>query len=294
MIGESGGEHSAPPNHSVQDFYDGVVRSSYARSTDQKERELRTRGATFWVVQELIRLFPSRAIARVIEVGGEYAPTLGILAKQFNVGIAISSDLVIPSVRNSSIEYVRAPIEGLARKLKARNFDLALLIDVIEHLYDPDAALNEIGLLLKPGGVLVIVTPNLASWLNRLMLLVGWMPLDMEVSTRVVVGRPSVSAHPVGHIRLFTTRAIREILSVSGFEVLRIVSCHNEFVVGGDEAASGSGVGTRPEPHSEVRGRGPRMVVPLVRRLDRVMSRLTLALGSRIVVIARLRSEEHE
>ena len=43
--------------------------------------------------------------------------------------------------------------------------DLAVSFSVIEHVLDPAALLREIGRLLKPGGRLVLSTPNLRDWL---------------------------------------------------------------------------------------------------------------------------------
>jgi 2-polyprenyl-3-methyl-5-hydroxy-6-metoxy-1,4-benzoquinol methylase len=48
-------------------------------------------------------------------------------------------------------------------------FDAATLLDVIEHLEDPLATLAEIHRILRPGGVLVIETPNWNSVYRRIL-----------------------------------------------------------------------------------------------------------------------------
>jgi len=63
-------------------------------------------------------------------------------------------------------------------------FDLVLMEEVIEHLANPDNALEEVRRVLKPGGLFIITTPNLAWWVNRLVLLLGFQPYWTEVSTR--------------------------------------------------------------------------------------------------------------
>lgn len=65
-----------------------------------------------------------------------------------------------------------------------------MLLDVIEHLFDIDRLLFEVKRMLKPGGIAVITTSNLASWYNRLSLLFGWQPFWTEVSTKFVIGNP--------------------------------------------------------------------------------------------------------
>lgn len=48
-------------------------------------------------------------------------------------------------------------------------FDLVTLSDLIEHVPDPVAFLNEVRRILKPGGVVMIVTPDVQSLTERVM-----------------------------------------------------------------------------------------------------------------------------
>ncbi|WP_328427967.1 class I SAM-dependent methyltransferase [Streptomyces sp. NBC_00443] len=98
--------------------------------------------------------------------------------------------------------------------------DAVLFSEVIEHLVDPDAALDEIRRVLRPGGHLMLSTPNLAAWYNRGLLLAGVQPVFSEVSLRGIHGRPGREV--VGHLRLYTARALREFVAASGFEVVRL------------------------------------------------------------------------
>jgi 2-polyprenyl-3-methyl-5-hydroxy-6-metoxy-1,4-benzoquinol methylase len=85
---------------------------------------------------------------------------------------------------------------------------------------DPDSALDELRRILKPGGHLMLSTPNLAAWYNRVLLALGVQPVFSEVSLRGIHGRPG--SQVVGHLRLFTARALREFLSAAGFEVVTL------------------------------------------------------------------------
>jgi 2-polyprenyl-3-methyl-5-hydroxy-6-metoxy-1,4-benzoquinol methylase len=51
----------------------------------------------------------------------------------------------------------------------ANSFDVVLMGDVIEHLGDPLALMAIVQRILKPGGVVIISTPNVAGWAARLM-----------------------------------------------------------------------------------------------------------------------------
>ena len=98
--------------------------------------------------------------------------------------------------------------------------DVVIMSELIEHLVDPDGAVAEARRVLRPGGSLLLSTPNLAAWYNRGLLAAGIQPVFSEVSLRAVFGRPgSVVA---GHLRLFTRRALTEFLTASGFRCVSV------------------------------------------------------------------------
>ena len=101
-------------------------------------------------------------------------------------------------------------------------FDAIYVGEVIEHLYDPDHMLEECYRVLKDGGLLVLTTRNLSSLYNRLTLLLGYQPFSTSVSLRHNIGRPfKLDDEILGdHIRVFTYRALREILELNGFDCL--------------------------------------------------------------------------
>ena len=55
-------------------------------------------------------------------------------------------------------------------------FDAVIAGDLIEHLLDTDVFLEELVRITQPGGHILITTPNLAWWWNRLRLLSGKVP----------------------------------------------------------------------------------------------------------------------
>jgi SAM-dependent methyltransferase len=57
-------------------------------------------------------------------------------------------------------------------------FDLIILFHVLEHLTEPLAMLRQCALLLKPGGMMVVAVPNLASWQARICGR-SWFHLDL-------------------------------------------------------------------------------------------------------------------
>lgn len=87
--------------------------------------------------------------------------------------------------------------------LAHESFDTVLLWDVIEHVPDPLLTLSQTRALLKPGGFLSLITPDVGSLVARLM---GrrWMEY----------------AKPTEHIIFFSRETIRRALERSGFEVI--------------------------------------------------------------------------
>ncbi len=100
--------------------------------------------------------------------------------------------------------------------------DLVFAGEVIEHVFRTEEFLEELRRVTKPGGHLILTTPNLAWWLNRLVLMVGWQPFFSEVGTRPSnTGNPlrSKALTPAGHIRLFTASSLKNLLQRSGWRV---------------------------------------------------------------------------
>jgi SAM-dependent methyltransferase len=85
-------------------------------------------------------------------------------------------------------ERARANLGGRGRVLQgeitvlapeAAVYDVCVLCDVIEHVRDPRAFLAEIFRLLRPRGMLLVVTPSLDSWSAR-VLRSRWMEYKAE------------------------------------------------------------------------------------------------------------------
>ena len=134
------------------------------------------------------------------------------------VGVDWSQDALRRASRH--LTAVRGELSEPGLPFRSGAADAVLFSEVIEHLVDPDAALDELHRVLRPGGHLLLSTPNLAAWYNRALLLFGTQPVFSEVSLRGIHGRPG--SQVVGHLRLFTARALRSMLPAAGFEVVRI------------------------------------------------------------------------
>lgn len=91
--------------------------------------------------------------------------------------------------------------------------DMVSAFAVMEHLPKPRILLNEMKRLLKPGGTLVVTTPNCAHLRNRVRLMLGQSPY----------GHPCLDFYDdrfFGHYRELTRNEIREVFVREGYQVL--------------------------------------------------------------------------
>lgn len=113
-------------------------------------------------------------------------------------------------------------------ELGAGSVDIAYAGEVVEHLWSPDDFLAELSRVLRPGGLALLTTPNLLSWFNRGLVVVGVGPVYVEYSTRdsaVGMGplrRLKAGSAPVGHVRVLTARALRDLVAAAGLEVVEL------------------------------------------------------------------------
>lgn len=130
------------------------------------------------------------------------------------IGLDWSESGVAQALRRG-VPVARASVEAPGLPLATGSVDAVVMSELIEHLVDPDQALSEVRRVLAPGGVLLVSTPNLAAWYNRVLLPLGIQPVFSEVSLRGIFGRPGKVV--VGHLRLFTRRALVGLLKAQGF-----------------------------------------------------------------------------
>ena len=97
--------------------------------------------------------------------------------------------------------------------------DLIVLAEVIEHLQiPPQAVLECLVSWLRPGGELLLQTPNAVSLAKRLRMLRGYNPFMM----------PQQPGDCSGHVREYTVAELKELGQAAGLEV-REVSVLNYF-----------------------------------------------------------------
>jgi len=89
-----------------------------------------------------------------------------------------------------------------------------LMGELVEHVYYPEEMLREVHRVLRPGGILVLTTPNLATLPDRLCFLFGSAPRQVD----------PLHPHLSLHIRPFTVGSLRRLLDVVGFDLIAVRS----------------------------------------------------------------------
>jgi 2-polyprenyl-3-methyl-5-hydroxy-6-metoxy-1,4-benzoquinol methylase len=119
------------------------------------------------VRSEIAEFFPA-SVETVIEIGCGEGSTLAWLKSQnrakYTIGIETSSDAaakasnVVDEIYVADISIDEEVIE--ANRMRA---DVVLLLDVLEHLREPQKALTKIQQLVKPDGIIIASIPNIRS-----------------------------------------------------------------------------------------------------------------------------------
>jgi len=158
----------------------------------------------------------------VLDVGcGEMAVLgEGIVAEDRYYGMDVKQDITAPLERYASLDLDR---DELANAWPGKQFDVIFCGEVIEHVFSPDRLLQQLASVARPDSLIIVSTPNLAYWVNRILLVLGISPLFVENSSHVVLGRRSKrlgQGNPTqGHLRLFTHRAMLDLLERERFTV---------------------------------------------------------------------------
>ena len=161
---------------------------------------------------------------RIVDVGcGDGSATQlvsGLDAGNTVIGVDWSAT-ALAQARARGLLVVQGGVDTAGLPLPDGCADVVIMSELIEHLVDTDSAADEVRRVLRPGGVLLLSTPNLAAWFNRGLVGLGVQPVFSEVSLRGIYGRPGREV--VGHLRLFTRRALVEFLAARGFRCERVL-----------------------------------------------------------------------
>ena len=114
-----------------------------------------------FVAERLIKLVPERD-ARILDVGcgtGALLVRLRTLGFKHLYGV----DIAPPPESQGGINFLSCDLDSFNAPLEAGTVDLALAVEVIEHIENIGQLLQELSRLLKPNGSILLTTPNVHS-----------------------------------------------------------------------------------------------------------------------------------
>lgn len=121
-------------------------------------------------------------------------------------GVEIS-DVMAKNARKVLDKVIVGNIESMSINLPKKSYDVILLMDVLEHLFDPKQTLVKASPFLKERGKVIVSIPNVANWEVRKELLFG--RFDSE-KTAIL---------EEGHIRFFTFKNACALFESSGYRI---------------------------------------------------------------------------
>ena len=144
----------------------------------------------------------------LLDLGSYNGELSSILANKIKK--VTSVDLKLPKKSGKAIPMVVDLNSEFKRKFNKLSFDYVLALDVIEHLNVPEKALQNIFSLLKPGGVLLASTGNIAYFITRFSLFFGMFNY----------GKKGIL--DMTHKHLFTIYSFKKLLINNGFKIRQI------------------------------------------------------------------------
>jgi 2-polyprenyl-3-methyl-5-hydroxy-6-metoxy-1,4-benzoquinol methylase len=93
-----------------------------------------------------------------------------------------------------------------ALPFKSESFDVVINSQVIEHIPEDPKIINEMWRVLRPGGTLILGTPDYGRW--------SWVALEW------MYGKVLEGGYAHEHITHYTRQSLAELIQASGFEVL--------------------------------------------------------------------------
>jgi len=182
------------------------------------------------IEEYMVRKWPRNRLEAIVAVGGNGAAILdigcgdGSLLYQYRnrfdhlIGLEYSSTR-LEHARHNLKNYKFTGIECSAEMISAldeNSVDRIITADVIEHIPDVYAAAQEMFRILKPNGLLIINTPNIAFIKKRVQLALGRFPSTSQQNE----GLGSDILFDGGHLHYFTYRSLRLLLERAGFAMV--------------------------------------------------------------------------
>jgi SAM-dependent methyltransferase len=166
-----------------------------------------------------VRALSKNACGKYLEIGaGSGSVALTVLQKYDELVLTELSSVRVKALSelfrgNPRVKTIHHDIENDKLDFPDGYFDSVAMIAVIEHLFDPIAVLKELSHVIKPGGRLILDTPNVAKWTRRVKLLMGFFPSTASLDEGLICYdriNPT-KLYDEGHLHYFSFRSLSRV-----------------------------------------------------------------------------------
>jgi SAM-dependent methyltransferase len=115
---------------------------------------------------------------------------------------AVDAVMLMEKLRKAGYDdFFEANLEDPAFDLPT-DYDVAVLLHILEHLFEPEAALQKVARRIRPGGVLI-----------------GGFPVVPAAFARLRESKVRRTAAPMGHVSVFSPRRVRRMAKSCGLQL---------------------------------------------------------------------------
>ncbi len=182
------------PTEHILEFYSQLEDREYSEEAEGRSRNFNT------ILKRLKRFNPGNTL---LDIGAASGIFLNLALREgYHIeGIEPSDFLVKEAEKQYGIHLFKGTPGEYRRREPGKTFSIITLLDIVEHLVEPDDFMVQLDGLLEDNGILVMVTPDVGSLAARLLGRRWWH-------------------YRIAHINFFNRSALRYLLQKHGYEIL--------------------------------------------------------------------------
>lgn len=186
---------------------------------------------------QLLNLLEVNNQAKVLDIGCGNGSFTRMIADRIGSGHILGMEINREAARQArEINHIDTVIDDVNKpfSFRASSFDIVVANQLIEHLGDTDTFVKAAYRILRPGGICICSTPNLASFHNIFCLILSYQPFTSHVSDEAedcgtlfgsLFPRNPNPYHGEKHRRIFTARTLKDLFRLHGFKCESLVGC---------------------------------------------------------------------
>jgi len=155
---------------------DEIRNMKHKESYGEENRKYSRNRSQYKLALRLIDCLCLDGKTKILDLGcgmGEFDDILKEINNDFKIICIDGVDTFVSKIKQRGYECYRIDLEDMVLPFKDNEFDLIISLDVIEHLWNTENYLHEIGRVLKHSGHAIFTTINYNWWKYRFQHLIG-------------------------------------------------------------------------------------------------------------------------